>query len=61
MWNSKKGFGFIKPDDGGADVFCHVSALQRANMGEELQAGDRVSFEAENGKRGLAVTEIAYA
>jgi CspA family cold shock protein len=40
MFNEQKGYGFIKPDDGGADIFFHVSALQ-----EEITEGKAVSFE----------------
>lgn len=42
FFNDDKGFGFITPDDGGQDVFVHVSALQR---GGSLREGDKVSFE----------------
>jgi CspA family cold shock protein len=43
MFNEDRGFGFIKPDDGGADVFFHVSALRE---GDEITVGKAVTFEA---------------
>ena len=43
-YNSQKGYGFIQPDDGGKDVFVHVSALERAGLGG-LVEGQKVSFE----------------
>jgi len=46
-FNSTKGFGFIQPDDGGADVFVHISAVERAGLGT-LNEGQRVHFEMEN-------------
>jgi cold shock protein len=42
MFNEDKGFGFIKPDDGGGDVFFHVTALRE---GDEITQGNPVSFE----------------
>lgn len=42
FFNTDKGFGFITPDNGGADVFVHVSALQ---YGKSLNEGDKVSYE----------------
>jgi CspA family cold shock protein len=42
MFNDEKGFGFIKPDDGGGDVFFHVSALRE---GDEIARDATVSFE----------------
>jgi CspA family cold shock protein len=42
MFNEEKGFGFIKPNDGGVDVFFHVSALRE---GDEISQGKAVSFE----------------
>ena len=43
-FNATKGFGFIQPEDGGQDVFVHVSAVERAGM-RSLTEGQRVSFE----------------
>jgi CspA family cold shock protein len=49
-FNSEKGFGFIQPDQGGADVFVHVSAVERAGLGS-LREGQKLSFELERDKR----------
>jgi len=43
-FNSKKGFGFIQPDEGGNDVFVHISAVERAGM-YSLNEGQKVSYE----------------
>ena len=43
-FNSTKGFGFIQPEDGGKDVFVHISAVERAGL-HTLDEGQRVSFE----------------
>ncbi len=51
FFNSSKGFGFIKRDDGGADCFVHISALERAGM-HSLNEGDRVDFDIEVDDRG---------
>ena len=51
FFNTEKGYGFIRPDDGGRDVFVHVSAVTRSGLGT-LAEGQRVSFEVEPDKRG---------
>jgi cold shock protein len=43
-FNSQKGFGFIQPDDGGKDVFVHISAVERAGM-RGLNEGQKISYE----------------
>ena len=43
-FNTQKGFGFIAPDDGGADAFVHISAVERSGM-SELREGQKVGFE----------------
>lgn len=49
-FNSTKGFGFIQPDDGGADVFVHVSAVEQAGL-HGLNEGDQVAYEMEQDRR----------
>ena len=49
-FNTEKGFGFIQPDQGGADVFVHVSAVERAGIGS-LREGQKLSFEVERDQR----------
>jgi CspA family cold shock protein len=49
-FNGQKGFGFIQPDDGGADVFVHISAVERAGM-HGLNEGQKVSFELERDRK----------
>ena len=51
FYNSQKGFGFIKPDDGGKDVFVHVTAVEQSGI-RSLDEGMRISFETEPDKRG---------
>lgn len=51
FYNSQKGYGFIKPDDGGNDVFVHVTAVERSGIGD-LNEGMRISFDTEPDKRG---------
>lgn len=49
-FNSTKGYGFIAPDDGSQDVFVHVSAVERAGLGN-LREGQKVSFEVQRDPR----------
>jgi CspA family cold shock protein len=51
FFNTTKGYGFIQPDDGGKDVFVHITAVQAAGM-DGLREGQKVSFElvTERGK-----------
>ncbi|MBF0325686.1 cold-shock protein [Magnetospirillum moscoviense] len=50
-FNSTKGFGFIQPEDGSADVFVHISAVERAGM-SGLNEGQKLSYELERGRTG---------
>lgn len=49
-FNTTKGYGFIQPEDGGKDVFVHVSAVERSDL-RSLNEGQRVSYELERDKR----------
>jgi CspA family cold shock protein len=62
-FNAKRGYGFIGRDDGGGDVFVHISAVERAGLGE-LGESDRLEFEIEskggrNNATGLQLVERA--
>jgi cold shock protein len=57
FFNTQKGFGFIAPDDGGNDVFVHISALERAGM-SGLNEGDKVSYEVVTERGKLAASNI---
>lgn len=49
-FNATKGFGFIQPEDGGPDVFVHISAVERAGL-RGLDEGQKVSYELEQDRR----------
>jgi CspA family cold shock protein len=51
FFNTAKGFGFIRPDDGSKDVFVHASAVERAGLGS-ITEGQKLSFELERGNDG---------
>jgi CspA family cold shock protein len=51
FFNMQKGFGFISPDDGGKDVFVHISAVEQAGL-SGLVDGQKVSFEAQPDPKG---------
>jgi cold shock protein len=51
FFNSDRGFGFIRPDDGSKDVFVHISAVQAAGLGA-LSENQKVSFDVQKGNDG---------
>jgi len=51
FFNNDKGFGFITPDEGGKDVFVHITAVKDAGM-DSLNDGQRISFDTEPDSRG---------
>jgi len=53
FFNGTKGFGFITPSNGGKDVFVHVSGLI-----DEIHEGDKVSYEVQNGQKGLNAVNV---
>lgn len=53
FFNETKGFGFITPDNGGEDVFVHVSGIL-----SPIKQDDRVSFEVQQGKKGLIAVQV---
>ncbi|HEX4111646.1 MAG TPA: cold-shock protein [Stellaceae bacterium] len=50
-FNSQKGYGFIQPEDGTKDVFVHISAVERAGIGN-LREGQKLSYDIERGQQG---------
>jgi CspA family cold shock protein len=56
-FNDAKGFGFITPDDGGADLFAHFKEIQ-GNGFKTLAEGQKVSFVAAQGQKGMQATKI---
>jgi len=57
-FNADKGYGFIAPDNGGEDVFVHITAVQRAGF-DVLNDNQKVSFEVETGRNGReAATDL---
>jgi CspA family cold shock protein len=60
-FNTQKGFGFIQPEDGSADVFVHISAVERAGVGN-LQEGQKLTYELERGRTGkMAAVNLRMA
>lgn len=60
-FNTTKGFGFIAPDEGGKDVFVHISAVERAGL-TGLADNQKVTFDVEAGRDGReSATNIALA
>lgn len=59
-FNEAKGFGFITPSDGGADVFVHFSAIQGSGF-RTLVEGQAVTFDTEQGQKGLQAANVKPA
>jgi CspA family cold shock protein len=59
-FNPAKGFGFITPDEGGKDVFVHISAVQQAGLGS-LNEGQRVTYEGVKEPRGMKAINLTAA
>ncbi len=59
-FNPTKGYGFITPDEGGKDVFVHVTAVERAGLAP-LAEGQRVSFQVVSDRRGSKAVDITLA
>jgi len=57
-FNAQKGFGFIQPDDGGKDVFVHISAVERAGMGS-LVEGQKISYDITMDRGKSAATNLS--
>jgi CspA family cold shock protein len=53
FFNNAKGYGFITPDEGGKDVFVHANGLT-----DEITEGDKVSYEVEEGQKGLNAVDV---
>lgn len=56
FFNNSKGFGFIKPDDSGEDIFVHTSGLI-----DQVRENDQVTYEVERGKKGLNAIKVEVA
>jgi cold shock protein len=56
FFNNSKGFGFIKSDESGEDVFVHVTGLK-----DDIRENDKVTFEVERGPKGLSATNVRLA
>lgn len=54
FFNAEKGFGFITPDDGGKDIFVHISAVE----GGTLSDNDKVTYEIGEGNKGPCATQV---
>ncbi len=60
FFSTTKGFGFITPDDGGKDVFVHITEVERAGM-MSLMEGQKVNFEVQKDTRGPKAVNLQVA
>jgi CspA family cold shock protein len=60
FFNTNKGFGFIQPDNGGPDVFVHITAVERAGM-RSLSEGQKVSYDVVTERGKTAASNLASA
>jgi CspA family cold shock protein len=59
-FSQEKGYGFIKPDDGGEDVFVHHTGITGEAF-KTLEEGEKVTYEVTEGRRGLQATNVSKA
>jgi CspA family cold shock protein len=59
-FNTTKGFGFIRPDDGDKDAFVHISEVERSGLGA-LSEGQRIAFQVKQDSRGPRAIKLAPA
>lgn len=58
FFDTQKGFGFIKPDDGGKDVFVHRNNVENLGYNQGLEDDERVEFEVEETPKGLSAINV---
>ncbi len=58
FFDTQKGFGFIKPDDGGEDVFVHRNNIENLDYNQGLEDNETVEFEVEETPKGLSATNV---
>jgi len=57
-FNGEKGYGFIRPDDGGEDLFVHYSGIEGSGF-KSLEEGDKVSYEVAQGRKGPQAQNVS--